>query len=249
MQVVAVPGHPDFSFPSVSAWAAQALRAAGRPWRLEADGQAAEAGEAPSSLVFVERGRLALIWLDASGRSVEVGAIEPGGVLGLAEAISGGRYAFDVQADRPVEGWSVPVSVALKAIEADPSAMAAVWRHAMAELNAARRGVGCVLRHGTEARLADWLLRLQGQAPGARVIATHEGLSQTLGLNRTTVTELISRFAAAGWVRAGRGWLEVADGRALGRVACGCRNVGHRTDAGAGSPQAGAFFNPKEPRE
>lgn len=67
-----------------------------------------------------------------------------------------------------------------------------------------------------DARLADALLRLSGH--DARLPATHQVLAVELGTVREVVSRHLKRFEEYGWVRLGRGHIELLDRPALQRL-------------------------------
>lgn len=66
-------------------------------------------------------------------------------------------------------------------------------------------------------RLAGALLRQAGEGDSLRT--THEELGSAVGASRVTVSRILSRFAAWGWIETGYGVLRILDRSALGRFA------------------------------
>lgn len=64
-------------------------------------------------------------------------------------------------------------------------------------------------------RLRRVLLRLSRHYEGGRILLTQEQLAETLGAQRTTITELLRADAEAGWIETGRGYVSIVDRDAL----------------------------------
>lgn len=64
-------------------------------------------------------------------------------------------------------------------------------------------------------RLRRVLIRLSRHYEGGRILLTQEQLADTLGAQRTTITELLRADADAGWIETGRGYVRIVDRDAL----------------------------------
>jgi CRP/FNR family transcriptional regulator len=64
-------------------------------------------------------------------------------------------------------------------------------------------------------RLRRVLLRLTRHYDGGRILLTQEQLAETLGAQRTTITELLRADVEAGWIETGRGYVRIVDRDAL----------------------------------
>lgn len=178
-------------------------------------------------VLFVESGLVTFHWTDLDGATAEVESCGPEGAVALLEALSRRPVAFDIRAELATSGLLVPADALRQLAETDSSVTAAFWAHALDQRDRLRRNVGCASRHGARARLADYLLALDGICPGARLPLIQEGLAAALGVYRTTVTALVAGLVEDGAVATGRGWLKVLDSSVLSQAACGCRSRGH----------------------
>ncbi|MFO0274818.1 MAG: Crp/Fnr family transcriptional regulator, partial [Betaproteobacteria bacterium] len=77
-------------------------------------------------------------------------------------------------------------------------------------------------------RLAAMLL-----GKGRRRSTSHEQLAQALGASRESVSRQLKHFESNGWVRLGRGAIEILDPRALRHLAGGAAPVSAVTDPAA----------------
>jgi CRP-like cAMP-binding protein len=95
-----------------------------------------------------------------------------------------------------------------------------------------RQNVVCNGRHAVEHRLARWLLETADRLEAEMIPVTQEHVSQRLGVRRTTVTLLASKFQDIGAIRWGRSRIEIVDRPRLGTMACSCYRALHdRTQA------------------
>ena len=90
----------------------------------------------------------------------------------------------------------------------------------------ARHATACRALHTVHARLADALLDYAERTGDYdRLPVTHEVLSWSLGVCRTTVTAVIGEFSEQQLIVTGRSRIAVADPYAMDRLACGCRKA------------------------
>jgi CRP-like cAMP-binding protein len=83
----------------------------------------------------------------------------------------------------------------------------------------------CGVKHNVDQRLASWLC-LASDALGIDTLPiTHEHLSVVLGLRRAGVTQSLTRFDDAGYIRKTRGLLRIEDRTGLQEQACCCYGV------------------------
>jgi CRP-like cAMP-binding protein len=85
-----------------------------------------------------------------------------------------------------------------------------------------QQAAACNAIHGTEARLARWLLHARDRQQGDELPLTQEFLAQMLGVRRTTVTVAATALEQRGLVKYQRGKIHILDGPRLQEAACGC---------------------------
>lgn len=88
-----------------------------------------------------------------------------------------------------------------------------------------QQAAACNAIHGTEARLARWLLQAQDRQQGNELPLTQEFLGQMLGVRRTTVTVAATALEQQGLVDYRRGKIHILDRPRLEEAACGCYRV------------------------
>ena len=82
--------------------------------------------------------------------------------------------------------------------------------------------VACNAIHSVEERCARFLLSTRQRVDREIIPLTHEFWAERLGVQRSTVSSVMGRFQAAGWIKQSRGGIAISDAAALTEVACEC---------------------------
>jgi CRP-like cAMP-binding protein len=176
------------------------------------------------NVYFPESGLVSVLWTGPDGRIAETAVVGPDGAVGFVEAMGepAGRTAY--RALIAGSGWLVSSAAVKTLVTQDRLVAAQAWRYAGRVLREGHHGCACRAVHPVLARLADSLLNYAERA-GAydRLTLTHEVLSWSLGVCRTTVTTMMKDLIDQGLVTPGRGRVAIADVAGLEVVACGCR--------------------------
>ena len=188
-------------------------------------GQYLLAAEAESpNVYFPENGLVSVLWTGADGRIAETGIIGSDGAVGFVEALSQPASRTSYRVLIAGSGWMVPAAAVRTLVGQDRAAAAQAWRHIGHMVHEGHHAAACRAVHPVLARLADGLLNYaERTSPHERLTLTHEVLSWSLGVCRTTVTTLMKDLIEGGLVTPGRGRVSIADVEGLETVACGCR--------------------------
>jgi hypothetical protein len=81
---------------------------------------------------------------------------------------------------------------------------------------------GCHRLHGTEQRMARWLLMVQDRVESDDLELTHSFLALMLGIRRPTVTLVARGLQKRGLLALRRGHFEILDRRSLEAASCEC---------------------------
>jgi len=84
------------------------------------------------------------------------------------------------------------------------------------------QSVACNALHGSEPRLARWILQSQDRLNMRVLPLTQDYLAIMLGVQRTTVSAAASQLRDEGLIRYSRGQLEILDRPALEARSCEC---------------------------
>jgi CRP-like cAMP-binding protein len=165
---------------------------------------------------------LSVVTVMSDGRTVESDTVGYESVVGALNAMGGCDAVSRTFTQIP--GTAVRISAARVRRQADESAAfrKLLIRHAQANLAQAHQSVACNALHDLNQRLCRWLLMSHDRTARDEVQLTQQFLATMLGVQRTTVTEALGEFAAAGLVRQGRGSIQILDRERMQAMVCEC---------------------------
>lgn len=172
-------------------------------------------GDSVSGAYFVLDGALRVFTLGANGKQATLYRIEPGEtcVLALNSLFNDVLYPAWVEADQDTTIGILPGDVYRTLFSREGPIQDITVR----ALSSAVFGLMTQLenRHGQtlEQRLAGYLT-LRADAQGVLRI-TQQGIAAEIGTSREVVARLLGQFADAGWVKTGRGQVQVLNVAAL----------------------------------
>ena len=97
-----------------------------------------------------------------------------------------------------------------------------LMRYVQARIIQLGQTAACNRYHSTEQRFARWLLSVGDNIQQDEFQLTHEFISQMLGVRRTGVTEVASKFQKANIIRYKRGWVQIVSRKKLKAHTCEC---------------------------
>jgi CRP-like cAMP-binding protein len=183
------------------------------------------AGDADQqSVYFPVTGLVSVLRSGDDGRLAETDVVGSDGAVGFVEALGGVRAAVEFRGLLSGQGWLIPAS-ALRALVAGGGAPAQVaWRYAGELVRDGRQATACRAMHGVRARLANTLVDYAERTGGqTRLRLTHEVLSWSVAVCRTTITTLLGELADEGMIMTSRGLVTILDWDRLDHASCGCR--------------------------
>jgi CRP-like cAMP-binding protein len=194
-------------------------------------GQGLPVSEA-QAVYLPESGLVSLLWNGPDARIAETAVIDHDGAVGLIEALAEAPVGFASRALTSGTGILASASLVRALVEQDDAAAAAAWRWAARAAREARQAAACRALHTVHARLADMLLDYAERTGDYdRLPVTHEVLSWSLGVCRTTVTAVIREFSDQQLIATGRSRVAVTDPYGLDHRACSCRKAARVTAA------------------
>jgi CRP-like cAMP-binding protein len=174
---------------------------------------------------FPLRGLVGIQAETADGEFVESALVGREGAIGAFEACGSRQYLAEAVVQ--VEGSAAQMSAASyrELFEASPNIRTAIHCYVEQLMSETRQFVVCNSLHPVEARLARILLEAADKSGIGRALPlTQQSLARMLGVQRTTIANIVSRLQKDGIVDGGRGVIEIADAVALEAVACSCRS-------------------------
>ena len=193
---------------------------------LATGAQLTRPGDVISTVYFPVTAGISLLAVDRNGRTVETVMAGSEGAAGLLEALGSG--VAGMLSIVQVEGRAVkmPAAAFRAATMRDPDLLAAALRLVELQLSEIRQSGLCHAFHAAEPRLARWLLESMDRCGGRTLLPlTQDYIAMMLGVQRTTVTEIVGQLQKNGLVKGHRGRLDLIDAQGLERLACECRQV------------------------
>lgn len=97
-----------------------------------------------------------------------------------------------------------------------------LMRYVQARIIQLGQTAACNRYHTVEQRFARWLLTVRDSIQQDEFKLTQEFISQMLGVRRTGVTEVASKFQQAGMISYRRGSIRIVSGQKLEACTCEC---------------------------
>lgn len=158
------------------------------------------------------------------GEFIESAIVGREGSIGAFEACGSRRYFAEAVVQ--VGGRALQMSAAAyrDLFEASPALRTAIHRYVEQLLSETRQSVVCTSLHSVEERLSRTLFEALDKSGFQDTLPlTQQALAQMLGVQRTTVAQIVSRLQRDNILNGRRGAIRVVDRAALERIACSCR--------------------------
>lgn len=180
-------------------------------------------GDPADRIYYIRKGRVRVFQNISSGREVTIDVVESGHILGES-AFGGGRTRPTcVQAVNQVQLVSCRVRDLLPHFQREPQFALYLLKLCSDTMDRLTQRLHdqCLLdRYG---KVANFILDVTSSdseekgTMGGVLPYTHENLADSLGLSRTTVTMVLKRFEAEGWLQSGYKYVKVLDRPALAK--------------------------------
>jgi len=182
-----------------------------------------QSGEEIEQVYFPLSGVLTVGAETVEGEIVHVALLGKEGGLGVLEAC-GSRQAH-AQGQVLVSGHVVrlPAETYRNLYAASANFRGAIHEYTETMLAEARLSIACNALHSVEMRLAKTLLLLTDLTGTPVAPVTQELLSQMLGVQRTTVSAVMSSLQKRGLIERRRGAVNILDPQGVQSAACSCR--------------------------
>jgi CRP-like cAMP-binding protein len=165
---------------------------------------------------------ISLVAIMQDGRSAEMSVYGPEGVAGLVAAgvthQSFGRYIAQLAGSASL----IDIDTMYKVMGERPSIQRLVRHFAEATTARVLQSVACNALHSVEARCCRFILTIHYRINRDTLALTHEFLAERLGVQRTTVSAVMSKLQVKGLIRQAKGGITVTDPVGLEAEACEC---------------------------
>jgi hypothetical protein len=100
-----------------------------------------------------------------------------------------------------------------------------IVRYSELQLGQIQQTAACNALHDASSRLCRWLLQTSDKIGSDTIPFTHEFLAKMLGVRRSTVSQIASKFQSAGFIDTHRGQIKLLGRNALRKNACSCYEI------------------------
>ncbi len=156
------------------------------------------------------------------GRIAEMASFGREAMIGLplcgAPSASLGRYVVQI----PGSMWRISTRKMEEAIASRRTVQDMISRYMEALLTLTLQYVACNAVHSVEARACRWIVATHDRTGKNDMPLTHEALAEMLGVQRSTVSEVLYALQSRGMIQQGRGRLAICDRSRLEQTACEC---------------------------
>ncbi len=150
-----------------------------------------------------------------AGREVVLYRVQTGQSCVLTTSCLLGEQVYPAEGitEQPTQAFTLPLSRFHQALDRSALFRQFVFADFGQRLGEVIQRMEQITQWPIEARLAQWLL--QAGVEDGCVVQTHQHLAAEIGSVREVVSRHLKRFEALGWVRLGRGSIEILDRTAL----------------------------------
>ncbi len=173
-------------------------------------------------IFFPETAVISVVAVYEDGRIIEMATIGREGCTG-AQAVFGARISPSrLLVQIPGAATRMPRDVFTRAMDGMPSFRALMYTYAQAFLEQVLVSVACNGSHNVSQRFARWLLMMRDRSDSDALQITQALLSDMLGVQRPTITNIAREFERRGLIARGRRQVTILDRARLAKAACEC---------------------------
>jgi CRP-like cAMP-binding protein len=180
------------------------------------------AGDAISSVHFVEKGFISALTTLSDGQPLEVGLIGFEGVVGVSVTLGATHSHSEMMCQADGEALQIPVAALRDAGAHAPHLHDLLLRYAHVFHVQVAQTAACNAHHELGQRLARWLLAAHDRSGVAELPLTQDWIAIMLGVRRSTVSVAAGLLQRAGLIRYHHGHITILDRAGLENAACEC---------------------------
>lgn len=181
-------------------------------------------GEVIAHVYFQQGALVSLLKILEDGSTIEVGLIGSDSVVGIS-ALWGGNSPHQALVQIPGHALRLKTEVLRAEFERSKALQSLLLQHLQSLLVQVSQLSACHHFHHVEARLARQLLLIQDALQVHEFALTQEALAQMLGIRRASVSIAARQLSQLGWIRYGRGHIQIIDRKGLESVSCECYSI------------------------
>jgi CRP-like cAMP-binding protein len=187
-----------------------------------------EAGCPIEHVYFPIDGVASLVLIMDDGFSVEVGTIGSEGMVGLPVILGDTCAPSTVYVQVPGRALKMDARIFRAELARSSTLKVAALRYTHAFFNQVAQSAACVHHHHIEQRCCRWLLMTRDRMPSDEFLLTQEFLGMMLGVQRPSVSLVMSALQSVGAVHYSRGLVKILNRQALHDRACECYEISKR---------------------
>ena len=160
-----------------------------------------------------------------NGSTTEIGVIGNEGVVGLPIILDTGYTNSTAIVQVGDGGYRILAERIQEELDRHGALRRLLMRYVQARIIQLGQTAACNRYHAVEQRFARWLLTVRDSIQKDEFQLTQEFISQMLGVRRTGVSEVASRFQQAGMINYRRGLIQIVSGQKLEACTCECYHL------------------------
>lgn len=181
-----------------------------------------ETGDTMRHAYFPHDMVISIVAVMQDGRSAEMSLYGPEGVAGLLVAGGTGQSLGRYIAQLAGTASRVAIDTMYRVMSERPNIQRLVRHFTEATMARDLQSVACNALHTVEARCCRFILTIHYRINRDTLALTHEFLAERLGVQRTTVSAVMSKLQTRGLIRQAKGGITVTDPVGLEAEACEC---------------------------
>lgn len=213
--------HENFLLAQMDATAFEELLPHGNVVKLTNGDVIAETRVEVDKVYFPHSGIISCVVALTGGGVIETAMIGRDGAYGAALSLDGKRAFNDAVVQVGGEATVFDTRVFAEITQRHAGFRRQLLAYEQFHLAEVQQTAACNAVHTVLARTCRWLLRMHDLV-GEEIAITQEGLSQMMGVRRTSVTEAAKVLQGSGAITLSRGHVRIVDPGKIGTLACEC---------------------------
>ena len=160
-----------------------------------------------------------------NGATAEIGVIGNEGMVGLPIILNTGYTNSTAVVQIKGNGCRIAAKPLQDELRRQGALQILLMRYVQARIIQVGQTAACNSHHKIEQRFARWLLQVRDSIQADEFNLTHEFISQMLGVRRSGVSVIASKFQEAGIIEYSRGSIHIISNRKLEAAACECHRM------------------------
>ena len=186
------------------------------------------AGEDYDYAYFPSYSIVSTVAIMENGSTTEIGVIGNEGMVGLPIVLETGYTNSTAIVQVGDGGYRILAERLQEEMNRHGALKRLMMRYVQARIIQLGQTAACNRYHTVEQRFARWLLTVRDSIQQDEFQLTQEFISQMLGVRRTGVTEVASRFQQAGIISYRRGLIRIVSAQKLEAATCECYQLIYR---------------------